>query len=198
MREKLSGIIGNRAHDIHIHTFHSFASSIIAEFPEHFIEISDMKQFDEEGIGQEIIIRNILNDTKFNDLTPLGKPDMYIRSIISAISEAKKNNMSPDMVEAYAKKEIKIELTPKDPLDKRNIIVEIRAGAGGGEAALSGLSDECIRRSDLLWLVDTLAIADIMQQDSLVYLFDEGRVGKKDTRPRFQLPEVIIRRLRDL
>lgn len=32
--------------------------------------------------------------------------------------------------------EIKEELTPKDPLDKRNIIVEIRAGAGGEEAAL--------------------------------------------------------------
>ncbi|MFZ5364549.1 MAG: peptide chain release factor 1 [Patescibacteria group bacterium] len=32
--------------------------------------------------------------------------------------------------------EIKSELTPKDPLDKRNIIVEIRAGAGGDEAAL--------------------------------------------------------------
>jgi peptide chain release factor 1 len=32
--------------------------------------------------------------------------------------------------------EIKEDLTPKDPLDKRNIIVEIRAGAGGDEAAL--------------------------------------------------------------
>jgi peptide chain release factor 1 len=32
--------------------------------------------------------------------------------------------------------EIKEELTPKDPLDRRNIIVEIRAGAGGDEAAL--------------------------------------------------------------
>jgi len=32
--------------------------------------------------------------------------------------------------------EIKEELTPKDPLDKRNIIMEIRAGAGGDEAAL--------------------------------------------------------------
>lgn len=32
--------------------------------------------------------------------------------------------------------EIKEELTPKDPLDKRNIIVEIRAGTGGDEAAL--------------------------------------------------------------
>lgn len=32
--------------------------------------------------------------------------------------------------------EIKEELAPKDPLDKRNIIIEIRAGAGGEEAAL--------------------------------------------------------------
>jgi peptide chain release factor 1 len=32
--------------------------------------------------------------------------------------------------------EIKEELAPKDPLDKRNIIMEIRAGAGGEEAAL--------------------------------------------------------------
>ena len=32
--------------------------------------------------------------------------------------------------------EIKAELAPKDPLDKRNIIVEIRAGAGGDEAAI--------------------------------------------------------------
>lgn len=32
--------------------------------------------------------------------------------------------------------EIEEELAPKDPLDKRNIIIEIRAGAGGEEAAL--------------------------------------------------------------
>jgi len=37
---------------------------------------------------------------------------------------------------AVLEAEIKEELTPKDPLDKRNIIVEIRAGAGGDEAAL--------------------------------------------------------------
>ena len=33
-------------------------------------------------------------------------------------------------------KKIKIFLTPKDPDDKKNVIVEIRAGAGGDEAAL--------------------------------------------------------------
>ena len=32
--------------------------------------------------------------------------------------------------------ELKILLIPKDPMDEKNVIVEIRAGAGGDEAAL--------------------------------------------------------------
>ncbi len=35
--------------------------------------------------------------------------------------------------------EIKILLLPKDPLDDKNVIIEIRAGAGGDEAALFGM-----------------------------------------------------------
>lgn len=45
------------------------------------------------------------------------------------LSEAKKN------VEAL-ERQIKILLLPKDPNDQKNVIVEIRAGAGGDEAAL--------------------------------------------------------------
>lgn len=35
--------------------------------------------------------------------------------------------------------ELKILLLPKDPLDEKNVIIEIRAGAGGDEAALFGM-----------------------------------------------------------
>lgn len=35
--------------------------------------------------------------------------------------------------------EIKILLLPKDPMDEKNVIIEIRAGAGGDEAALFGM-----------------------------------------------------------
>ena len=45
------------------------------------------------------------------------------------LSEAKKN------VEQY-EEELKVLLLPKDPNDDKNVIVEIRAGAGGDEAAL--------------------------------------------------------------
>lgn len=37
---------------------------------------------------------------------------------------------------AALEKKIKLQLTPRDPNDKKNVIVEIRAGAGGDEAAL--------------------------------------------------------------
>src|SRR5947207_258689 len=42
MREKLRAIIGIRAHEIHIHTFHSFASAMIAEYPDHFLHLEDL------------------------------------------------------------------------------------------------------------------------------------------------------------
>ena len=41
-------------------------------------------------------------------------------------------------------KDLKIKLLPKDPLDNKNIILEIRAGTGGDEAALFV--------ADLFWL----------------------------------------------
>lgn len=46
--------------------------------------------------------------------------------------ELKENNDKKQKLE----KKIKLLLTPKDPNDKKNVIVEIRAGAGGDEAAL--------------------------------------------------------------
>ena len=53
------------------------------------------------------------------------------------LSEAKKN------VEQY-EEELKVLLLPKDPNDDKNVIVEIRAGAGGDEAALFAAETEFI------------------------------------------------------
>ena len=47
------------------------------------------------------------------------------------LSEAKSNI-------AKIEQELKVLLIPKDPMDEKNVIVEIRAGAGGDEAALFG------------------------------------------------------------
>jgi peptide chain release factor 1 len=44
------------------------------------------------------------------------------------------NTIEPQLAKLEAK--LKDELTPKDPRDKKNVIIEIRAGAGGDESAL--------------------------------------------------------------
>jgi peptide chain release factor 1 len=74
------------------------------------------------------------------------------REVLSSIKEAEgmleaeeeeemKNFLRDELKENSDKKQklekkIKMLLTPKDPNDKKNVIVEIRAGAGGDEAAL--------------------------------------------------------------
>lgn len=105
MREKLIKLIGNRAHEVKIHTFHSFASSIIAEYPDHFLHIKDTNQMTD--VEQESLIRSIIKDKAFSDLRPMARPDNYIKDILTSISESKKDNKTPEMVASYAKEEIK-------------------------------------------------------------------------------------------
>ncbi len=104
MRTKLQGIIGDRAHDVRIHTFHGFASAVIAEYPDHFLHISDMKQMSD--IEQESLMRTIISDPKFSDIRPAGKPDAYISGIIRSIDDAKREALTPEMVRQYAKDEV--------------------------------------------------------------------------------------------
>ena len=59
-----------------------------------------------------------------------GESDEEMREMLKEeLSEAKKRIVELE-------KELKILLLPKDPNDSKNVIVEIRAGAGGDEAAL--------------------------------------------------------------
>ncbi len=105
MRSKLQEIIGDRAYDVKIHTFHSFASSIISENPDHFMHLNSMKQITD--IEQEILIRNILKDKKFSQLRPLGKPDAYLFSILKSIDNAKREAFTPDFIRIDSNKKIK-------------------------------------------------------------------------------------------
>jgi DNA helicase-2/ATP-dependent DNA helicase PcrA len=111
MRTKLQDIIGTRAHDIQIHTFHSFSAAMIAEYPDHFLHISDRKVMTD--IEQETIIRDIITDQKFADIRPVAKPDAYVSSIIRSIEESKRQAMTPDMVRQHIAREI--ERIEKDP-----------------------------------------------------------------------------------
>ena len=105
MREKLRDIIGNRAHDVYIHTFHSFVSAMISEYPDHFIETKDFRLMNE--VESEALVRKIITEGKFATLRPLGKPDAYLSGIMRSISDAKKEALTPDLVRKHAHSEIK-------------------------------------------------------------------------------------------
>ncbi len=104
MRTKLHEIIGTRAHEVQIHTFHSFASMIISEYPDHFVHLRDMKQMTD--VEQESLVREIISTPALADLRPLGKPDAYLSSIMRSIDESKREAVTPAMVRAFATDEI--------------------------------------------------------------------------------------------
>lgn len=95
------------------------------------------------------------------------------KSVIAQISDTKEMLGDPEMAEMAKEElkeleakiplledEIKILLLPKDPNDERNIIVELRAGAGGDEAAIfvGNLFEAYVRYADLKgWKVEIMS-----------------------------------------
>jgi len=104
MRSKLRDIIGDRAHEVRIHTFHSFASSIIAEYLDHFLHLQGLKPMTD--VDQESLIRLIISDPTFASLRPAGKPEAYVPGIIRALDESKREALTPAMVRSFAADEI--------------------------------------------------------------------------------------------
>ena len=82
------------------------------------------------------------------DIVKVGENYININNQIDDVNEMLKENdrefqqiAQEELVDLQAKKEkleekIKVLLLPKDPNDNKNLILEIRAGTGGDEAAL--------------------------------------------------------------
>jgi DNA helicase-2/ATP-dependent DNA helicase PcrA len=119
MRAKLREIIGNRAHEIAIHTFHSFAAAMIAEYPDHFLHLDGMAHMSD--VEQESLIRSIISKPEFRELRPTGKPDAYISAIMRAIDNAKREAQTPEMVRKFAEKETERIKKDDDSISTRGI-----------------------------------------------------------------------------
>ncbi|MDD5318352.1 MAG: ATP-dependent DNA helicase [Candidatus Pacebacteria bacterium] len=105
IKTKLRELIGSRADEVRIHTFHSFAASVMAEFKEYFIHLDGFKQMTD--IDAEAMIRKILESKAFESLRPFGNPDFYIGPILSAIRDAKKEASTPKMIKEFTEAEMK-------------------------------------------------------------------------------------------
>ncbi|MEQ1499938.1 MAG: ATP-dependent DNA helicase [Parcubacteria group bacterium] len=156
MKMKLREIIGNRADEIRIHTFHGFASSIIAEFSEYFPHLYRSKQITD--IEAESLLRQILKNKKYSKFRPLGETDFYLNKILSSISDSKKEAWNPEVIRKFASDEIERVKNDEESISSR--------GATKGSLKADALKriDKCER---------TLLFADV---------FEEYEAKKKEER----------------
>jgi len=108
-----------------------------------------------------------------SSLLPIVEKAKEYRSLLDEIAEAKEMLGDAEMADMakeelkelepqvpQIEEEIKMLLLPKDPNDDRNIIVELRAGTGGDEAAIfvGDLFDAYVRYADLRgWKIEIMS-----------------------------------------
>ncbi|ADN10165.1 peptide chain release factor 1 [Sulfurimonas autotrophica] len=108
-----------------------------------------------------------------SSLLPIVEKTKEYKALIEEISDSKEMLSDPEMGDMakeelkelepqvpLIEEEIKMLLLPKDPNDDRNIIVELRAGAGGDEAAIfvGDLFDAYTRYADLKgWKIELMS-----------------------------------------
>ncbi len=121
----------------------------LREVKERYCEIERLISLP-ETISDNNLYKKLMKDYK--DLTPVMEKYSEYEKMLSDLEDAAQlleEETDPDMKdlaseEYYSIKdklpvieeELKILLLPKDPNDDKNVVVEIRAGAGGDEAAL--------------------------------------------------------------
>lgn len=94
MRRKLSEIIGSRAYQVVINTFHSFAESIIRKYPEEFPRIIGSRPIGE--VDQISIIESLIDSTDLKILRPYGDPYLYTKDVSANIATLKREGLPPE------------------------------------------------------------------------------------------------------
>ena len=110
-----------------------------------------------DSLSRDMSDPDLVNDQKkfqaiakeHRDMEPIVEKYRQYRKIAEGIAEAKAMLADPDLKEMAEEElatlepqlepiedELKIMLLPKDPNDDKNIVIELRAGTGGDEAAL--------------------------------------------------------------
>ncbi len=112
MRERLRRYIGDTAYKVAVHTFHSFAGELIRKYPDAYPNIIGGRPATD--IEKLSIIEDIINDGGFKELRPNGDPLYYVKKIPGAITDLKKEYITPDSFALLiAKEETALNNSPK-------------------------------------------------------------------------------------
>jgi DNA helicase-2/ATP-dependent DNA helicase PcrA len=99
MRQRLASFIGNKAYNVHIHTFHGFGQSLLKDYPEYTAGIEKTAI---ESVYQAEIINSIIQVLPYNHiLIPRGEDrSSLIKNIASAINYIKQAGLTPSEYQA--------------------------------------------------------------------------------------------------
>ncbi|KAB3530329.1 peptide chain release factor 1 [Alkaliphilus pronyensis] len=105
--------------------------------PEVINNQNEWKKLVKEHSDLEPIVNKYKEYQQAEEALQGAKEILYDKSSDEELREMAKMEMSEmeEKIEAY-KDDLKLLLLPKDPNDEKNVIVEVRAGAGGDEAGL--------------------------------------------------------------
>lgn len=95
MRERLSTVIGQPAYHVAIHTFHSFGSDIINQYPDCFTERQLLQQVDE--LGRYELLHDIFDALPHSNplSTKIGDTFIFLKNTLDVISWLKQNAVAP-------------------------------------------------------------------------------------------------------
>jgi len=93
MRGRLFSIIGSDAYRVNISTFHGFCNSVIKEYQDEFPNIISARNSTEVETAQ--VIESIISGGDYKELRPYGDEYYYVKSILGAIANIKKEGVFP-------------------------------------------------------------------------------------------------------
>lgn len=96
MRERLSGIIGQPAYHVAIHTFHSFGSDVINQYPDYFTGRQLLQPVDE--LGRYELLHDIFDSLPHSNplSVKVGDNFVFLKSVLDVIGWLKQNALKPD------------------------------------------------------------------------------------------------------
>lgn len=92
MRQRLINLMGKDGYSVRTTTFHAFCSDIINENPQRFSRPAGSQAATE--LEKIEIISKILEDGSFLLLKPTNNPTLYLKDILSAISDLKREGVT--------------------------------------------------------------------------------------------------------
>src|SRR3989344_7079756 len=99
MKERLVKLIGTDGYYVNISTFHAFGRGVIQEHPDKFTFHEEAQPLtDLERIQ---IVSGIIDKQRLKILKPLNKPHLYVKSLIKAIQDLKREGWDPDIFENF-------------------------------------------------------------------------------------------------